>query len=73
MYTLYHRASGEPFVHALNANARTAFCIDLPWRGSTEVVWNAKLALSGDEKQLTVRSADGRALATIDTETLELR
>ncbi len=73
VYTLYHRASGEPFVHALNANARNAFCIDLPWEGSTEAVWNARLALSGDEQQLTVRSADGRAVATIDTATMELR
>jgi hypothetical protein len=73
VYTLYHRARGEPFVHALNANARNAFCIDVPWEGSTEGVWNARLALSGDEKQLTVRSADGRAVATIDTTTMELR
>ena len=29
-YTLYARAKGKPFVHALDTSRRKAFCIDLP-------------------------------------------
>ena len=67
VYTLYTRQQGEPFVHALAANQRAAFCIDLPWEGSTQGVWTARLALSRDEKQLAVRTADGRTVVTVDT------
>ena len=73
VYTLYDRVAGEPFVHALDANGRAAFCIDVPWEGSTDGVWNARLVLSDDEKQLTVRSAEGQIMATIDTAKLSVR
>ncbi len=73
VYTLYTRTAGGPFVHALDTNARTAFCIDVPWQGSTEGVWTARLVLSDDEKQMTVRSATGQTMATIDTTKLEVR
>jgi hypothetical protein len=72
-YTLYHRAAGGPFVHALDTNGRAAVCIDVPWQGSTDGVWNARLVLSDDEKQMTVRSADGQVMATIDTTTFKVR
>ena len=70
VYTLYQRIRGEPFVHALDANHRAAFCIDLP--GSTGDVWNGKLRLSADETTLTVRDGDG-VVATIDTQKLDVR
>jgi hypothetical protein len=73
VYTLYHRARGKPFVHALNAANRTAFCIDLPWSGNVDDVWGARLALTRDGHELVVRSASGEAIATIDTKALRVR
>ena len=73
VYTLYTRQVGGPFVHALDTNGRAAFCIDVPWQGSTEGVWTARLVFSDDEKQMTVRSATGQIMATIDTAKLEVR
>ena len=70
VYTLYQRMQGAPFVHALDANHRAAFCIDLP--DSTRVDWNSSMALSQDEATLTVRTGQGVA-ATIDTRNLEVR
>ena len=31
VYTLYSRSTRTPFIHALDARHRKAFCIDLPW------------------------------------------
>lgn len=70
VYTLYQRQQGEPFVHALDANHRAAFCIDLP-EGS-KVEWDSSLTLSDDESTLTVRTRRG-ATTTIDTRRLEVR
>ena len=73
VYTLYTRSpdGGRPFVHALNAAARTAFCIDLPnW--PDQDIWRARLELTKDGRQLTARSG-ATAVATIDTATLQVR
>jgi hypothetical protein len=70
VYTLYQRQRGEPFVHALDANRRGAFCIDLP--DETKVEWDSSLTLSADESTLTVRTRRGET-ATIDTRKLEVR
>lgn len=72
VYTLYHRGSGKPFIHALNAARRTAFCIDLPWDTSTDDVWRARLELADGGRQLVVR-ANGVAVARVDTKTLSVR
>ncbi len=72
VYTLYARGTGveRPFVHALYAAGRTAFCIDLPsWKRGTNI-WNARLRLAGTE--LLVR-AGGATVARIDTRTLGVR
>jgi hypothetical protein len=72
VYTLYTKQPGSSaiFVHALNAAARSAFCVDLPrWTGG-EDVWNARLELSG--KVLVVRAPAGAAFARIDTRTLRV-
>jgi len=66
VYTLYHRGSGKPFVHALNAAQRYAVCIDLPWQGSANDVWQARLKLSADGRKLVVRRG-GAVVATVDT------
>lgn len=73
VYTLYHRGDGKPFVHALNTVKRTAFCIDLPWEGSTDGVWNTSLALSADGRRLLVRAAGGAVVATVDTKTFRVQ
>lgn len=73
VYTLYTRSpgGGRPFVHALNAAARTAFCIDLPsW--PDENIWQARLELTNDGRQLIARSG-AAAVARIDTATLKVR
>jgi hypothetical protein len=75
VYTLYNRAGagGRPFVHALNAAGRSAFCIDLPRWPSTTNIWNARLALTGGDRWLTVRAPGGVTVARIDTKTLRLQ
>lgn len=71
VYTLYDRGTLSPFVHALNAAGRTAFCIDLP--KTNYDVWQARLELRADQRQLVVRSAGGSTIATIDTKSLKVR
>ena len=66
VYTLYHRGSGKPFIHALNTNARFAICIDLPWAATEQQVWSARLALSATGHRLLVRS-NGAVVARVDT------
>jgi hypothetical protein len=70
VYTLYQRQQGEPFVHALDADHRAAFCIDLP--EGTKVDWSSAMTLSPDESTLTVRAKQS-VIATIDTTKLEVR
>lgn len=72
VYTLYHRGNGKPFIHALDAARRTAFCIDLPWSSSIGDVWGTRLALTSGDRQLVVQSASGTTVATIDTKTLQV-
>ena len=74
VYTLYNRNQGAegPFVHALNAAARTAFCIDLP-RWSGDDIWSARLELANGGRQLIVRAPSGAAFARIDTTTLAVQ
>ncbi len=69
VYTLYHRQSGKPFVHALNTVGRAAVCIDLPWQGSTNNIWTARLQLVRGDRELIVRSGTGARMATVDTAT----
>lgn len=71
VYTLYMRPTDKPFVHALDTVGRTAFCVDLPWSGSSDGVWNARLELSADGGKLLVR-AGGQTVATIDTKTFRV-
>jgi hypothetical protein len=74
VYTLYNRgtADGRPFVHALNAGGRSAFCIDLPRWPAKANIWDARLELTGAGRQLVVRAPGGAAVARIDTKTLRL-
>jgi hypothetical protein len=70
-YTLYARAKGEPFVHALDTARREAFCIDLPLRLGQVKQWGLRLVLKrGDE--LVVRNG-AKTAAVIDTRSFEVR
>jgi hypothetical protein len=71
VYTLYTRQEGEPFVHALNAARRTAFCIDLPWRVRMEDAWNARLQLANGDRRLDV-VLNGATVARVDTKTMRV-
>jgi hypothetical protein len=75
VYTLYSRGTStdKPFVHALNAARRTAFCIDLPSKVAAGNVWSARLELANGGRELVVRSGSGAAVARVDTKTLRVR
>jgi hypothetical protein len=64
-YTLYQRANGRPFVHALDTTRRTAACVDLPNLGPDPV----RLALAGG----TLRVINGHGTqALVDTRTFRV-
>ena len=53
VYTLYSRADGTPFVHALNTAQRFAVCLDLAWKGSFDALRKLDLRLSRDGTRVT--------------------
>lgn len=69
-YTLYARAKGKPFVHALDTARRQALCIDLPLRLAEPEQMRLRLKLR--EESLTVRLG-GEPLAAIDTSSYVVR
>lgn len=72
VYTLYTKPSGGVFVHALNAQGRSAFCVDFTWTGTQDELWLLRLSLSERDHVLTVLMPSGAAAAKIDTKTLSL-
>jgi len=70
VYTLYMRDREQPFIHALNAANRTAFCIDVPWKAGDDV-WKARLRLASGDRRLEV-VVSGKTVAKVDTTTLEV-
>lgn len=70
-YTLYAKAEGTGFVHALDTRRQRAVCIELPWRSAT--LTRVRLSLANEGRTLALsRGRDGR-IATIDTSTFRLR
>lgn len=69
-YTLYQRAGGEPFIHALDTRDRKAVCIDLhdPLLEQGEL----RLLSAAGGARLDVRRR-GTLLATVDTATFRVR
>jgi hypothetical protein len=66
-YTLYARARKEPFVHALDAEQRRAYCVDLPLDLKRAQQMTLRLSLRADR---TLQIRQGRAsLAVLDTKT----
>jgi hypothetical protein len=70
-YTLYARAKGKPFVHALDTARRQAFCIDLPLR--LAVGRQLLLRLELRQRRLLVADWTHRTVAGIDTRTFRVR
>jgi hypothetical protein len=68
-YTLYG-GSGQTFVHALDTRHAAAVCVDLPWKQPARL-WNFRLRTDGSG-HLVVRGPHGRALATIDQNSLHV-
>ena len=66
VYTLYQNPGGHAFVHALDAVGRAAVCIDLPWHGRQERLWQLRLELSADERTVFLRRREGERVAAID-------
>jgi hypothetical protein len=70
-YTLYGRANGAPFVHALETTHRYAVCIDLPWRVERATAEQLRLSLEGSSL-VVLRPGVGR-VAVIDTQSFKVR
>ena len=67
VYTLYWRADGSTFIHALATVQRRAVCLDLKWVAGTNGAWTARLQLSRDGKRLLVHSPSGPVVAQVAT------
>jgi len=68
-YTLYADPEGEPFIHALDTERRTAACIDLD-ELTTDDVGEAKLALGAGSLRV---EGPGGPLTVVDTRTFAVR
>jgi hypothetical protein len=69
VYTLYQQPGGYPFVHALNAVARTAICIGIPWKRVQDSLPMVRLRLDERAGSLTLQTFHGRPLFVVDTTT----
>jgi hypothetical protein len=73
-YTLYQRPNGTAFIHALDTRRAEAACIDLPWKDVRAWVYDARLRLSRDGRQLYLRQLGiGGRTAVIDTRSWKVR
>jgi hypothetical protein len=73
VYTLYTRPDKPPFVHALDARHRRAVCIDLPWQGSQDPLFQMRLKLNASGTKLVLGTRSGKAAVVIDTRTHRAR
>jgi hypothetical protein len=72
LLTLYVKADGSSFVHALDLRSGIAHCIDLPLKGDFGTVEATALTLSPDEKRLYLASPLLGRITTVDMRTLEV-
>jgi hypothetical protein len=72
LLTLYAKADGSSFVHALDLRSGIAHCIDLPLKGDYGTVWATALTLSPDEQRLYLASPLLGRITTVDMRTLEV-
>ena len=73
LLTLYSKADGHSFVHALNLLTGVAHCIDLTLKGDFMTVGSTALVLSPDERTLYLASPYLGRVITVDLATLEVR
>ena len=71
VYTLYQQNGGYPFVHALDAVAKRAVCIGVPWTGRQPRLPSARLRLDEHSGTLSVLGPAGREYR-IDTATFQV-
>jgi hypothetical protein len=72
LHTLYVKANGESFVHALDLAAGVGHCIDLPLRGDSFTLGATALTLSPDERRLYLASPLLGRVTTVDLERLRV-
>jgi hypothetical protein len=66
LHTLYVKADGESFVHALDLAAGVGHCIDLPLRGDSFTLGVTAVTLSPDERRLYLASPLLGRVTTVD-------
>lgn len=64
VYTLYQ--GDEPFVHALDTVHGRAVCLDLPWHGGRNSIYQMHIALRDGGGQLAVLNRHGQTEATLN-------
>jgi hypothetical protein len=69
-YTLY-ATGGRPFIHALDTRHVAAVCINLPWASEPRYIYDYRVRFDRDG-HLVVRGRHGRALVTVDRESLRV-
>jgi hypothetical protein len=69
-YTLY-ATGGRPFIHALDTRHVAAVCITLPWASAPRYIYDYRVRFDRDG-HLVVRGRHGRALVTVDRESLRV-
>lgn len=72
-YTLYAKPNGTAFVHALDTVRRRAFCVDLPWRSSTQAIARVRLSLDRGGRALVLAHPTIGRLASVDTRSFAVR
>jgi hypothetical protein len=72
-YTLYGKADGTGFVHALDTVKRAAVCIDLPWHGVQDALWSVRMSVDDARKTLTLRQHGQGRLAVVDLDGFGVR
>jgi hypothetical protein len=72
-YTLYAKPNGTAFVHALDTARRRAYCVDLPWRSSTERLAAVRLSLGDGGRMLVLSKPGAKKLAVVDTRSFKVR
>ncbi len=71
LLTLYSKADGHSFVHALDLRTGLAHCIDLPLVGDLVTLGSTALTLSPDERTLYLASPYLGRVTTVDLGTME--
>jgi hypothetical protein len=71
LLTLYSKADGHSFVHALDLRTGLAHCIDLQLKGDLITLGSTALTLSPDERTLYLTSPYIGSVTTVDLATLE--